>query len=148
MESKEDQSLSNDISEYLDNDQHKVDPVELKKMKSSRFGSAAVSLRKTISKNIERADSRDPYRTTMRSLPNIKQALLQSDNLSPLKDRRNDKDPNQKPLFYTRIKIPDTFTLRMQAAKQDKKDPYQPPQLHMFRDDDPPLGKPHFKVGF
>lgn len=143
---KEDQSLSNDnenISEYLSDEHHKIDPVELKKMRSSRYGSV-VSLRKTLSKNLERLESRELTKA-MRSLPNIKSALLQAEKQSPVKGKR---DPNERPLFYTRIKIPDTFTLRMEAAKRDPKGPYQPPQLHMFREDDPPLGKPLFKVIF
>jgi hypothetical protein len=53
-----------------------------------------------------------------------------------------------RPIFKTSFKTRDNYTIKLEAAKMETghTEMYSPPQIHNFREDNPPSNKPFFVV--
>lgn len=77
------------------------------------------------------------------NLTSPRRELMLSSSLKPKKSNSS----SELPVFISRVKNKDNYNLKIQLAKSDGKiDPYQNPQVAVFRDDVAPYNKPIFLV--
>lgn len=151
-------------SDSFDDDMQPLEADEIKRLQSSRFGSV-LSIRKgpssqndyiqyakigqvkpmsqqSTKKTLERPMTQQSFRKVADYQPSSRPITRTT------RDTFHPVDMYNEPVFCTTFKLPSKFDLKKEAAANNPtiKDPYNPPELHKFRDDVPPTDKPHFKV--